>query len=440
MLKIDNKADIFHYRTLLFILCFSLSSLIGRYFYLQVIDHERHFSKSEVNSVKALTTYAPRGLIMDRHGEILVDNYPTYILTATPYELKDRDEVFIKLSSIVNVSAEELDRKYKKFYRGRFLPTTIAKNLTFQEISQIEEMRLEFPGIQYSRSDERIYSPILNDAHFLGYLREVDRDTIPKLDKKLLYRAGELIGWQGVEKEYERELRFSKGIDYIEVDTYGREILRLNDSNIPAFPGENLSLTIDASLQRYCRNILEGKKGSVLVSNVDTGEILSMVSAPSYDLSIYRGKTLDSEWNNLLKNKDNPLLNRSIAGLYPAGSKLKLITVINLIEKNLVDPSDSLMCTGVYIPPGSTNEFRCWNENGHGLVDLNKAIAQSCNIYFYETVQLISLEDWTGTAKKFGFNGSTKIDLPNEKNGLIPDKDFYIRTMEDGVGQREVFY
>ena len=162
MLKIDNKADIFHYRTLLFILCFSLSSLIGRYFYLQVIDHERHFSKSEVNSVKALTTYAPRGLIMDRHGEILVDNYPTYILTATPYELKDRDEVFIKLSSIVNVSAEELDRKYKKFYRGRFLPTTIAKNLTFQEISQIEEMRLEFPGIQYSRSDERIYSPILN--------------------------------------------------------------------------------------------------------------------------------------------------------------------------------------------------------------------------------------------------------------------------------------
>ena len=289
-------------------------------------------------------------------------------------------------------------------------------------------MRLEFPGIQYSRSDERIYSPILNDAHFLGYLREVDRDTIPKLDKKLLYRAGELIGWQGVEKEYERELRFSKGIDYIEVDTYGREILRLNDSNIPAFPGENLSLTIDASLQRYCRNILEGKKGSVLVSNVDTGEILSMVSAPSYDLSIYRGKTLDSEWNNLLKNKDNPLLNRSIAGLYPAGSKLKLITVINLIEKNLVDPSDSLMCTGVYIPPGSTNEFRCWNENGHGLVDLNKAIAQSCNIYFYETVQLISLEDWTGTAKKFGFNGSTKIDLPNEKNGLIPDKDFYIRN------------
>ena len=117
-------------------------------------------------------------------------------------------------------------------------------------------MRLDFPGVQYDRSDERIYSSILNDAHFLGYLKEVDRDTIPKLDKNLLYRAGELIGWQGIEKQYEKELRFSKGVDYIEVDTYGREIFRLDSNNIPAFPGNDLSLTIDANLQRYSRNIL----------------------------------------------------------------------------------------------------------------------------------------------------------------------------------------
>jgi len=428
MLKIENKADIFHYRALLFILCFALLSLLSRYFYLQVIDYDRHFSKAQINSVKALTTYAPRGLILDRYGEILVDNYPTYILTVTPYELRDKEQEFVKLSSIIGIDTEELNRRYKKYYRGPFLPTTVAKNLTFEQISQIEERRLDFPGVQYDRSDERIYSPILNDAHFLGYLKEADRDTIPKLDKNLLYRAGELIGWQGIEKQYEKELRFSKGVDYIEVDTHGREIFRLNSNNIPAFPGKDLSLTIDANLQRYSRNILEGKKGSVLVSNVNTGEILSMVSSPSYDLSVYRGTTSEVEWNDLLKNKDKPLLNRSIAGLYPSGSTLKLITVINLIENSLVDPSDSLLCTGIYVPPGSTNEFHCWNENGHGLVDLNKAIAQSCNIYFYETVQLISLKDWTDTAKKFGFNASTKIDLPNEKNGLIPDKDFYIKN------------
>jgi len=428
MLKIENKADIFHYRALLFLLCLVLFSLLSRYFYLQVIDYDRHFSKSKINSVKALTTYAPRGLILDRHGEILVDNYPTYILTVTPYELRDKEEQFVKLASILNVDLEELNRRYKKYNRGYFLPTVIAKNLTFEQISKIEEMRLEFPGIQYDRSDERIYSSILNDAHFLGYLREVDRDIVPTLDRSLLYRAGELMGWQGVEKQYERELRFSKGVDYIEVDTYGREIFRLDQDNIPAFPGNDLFLTIDSNLQQYCRNILQDKKGSVLVSNVDTGEILSMVSSPSYDLSVYRGTTSQAEWDSLSSDQDNPLLNRSIRGLYPAGSKLKLITVINLIEDNLLDPSDDLLCTGIYSPPGSTSEFRCWNENGHGLVNLNKAIAQSCNIYFYETVQLISLKNWTDTAKNFGFNALTGIDLPNEKDGLIPDKEFYIKN------------
>ena len=428
MLKIENKADIFHYRALLFLLCLVLFSLLSRYFYLQVIDYDRHFSKSKINSVKALTTYAPRGLILDRHGEILVDNYPTYILTVTPYELRDKEEQFVKLASILNVDLEELNRRYKKYNRGYFLPTIIAKNLTFEQISKIEEMRLEFPGIQYDRSDERIYSSILNDAHFLGYLREVDRDIIPTLDRSLLYRAGELMGWQGVEKQYERELRFSKGVDYIEVDTYGREIFRLDQDNIPAFPGKDLFLTIDSNLQQYCRNILQDRKGSVLVSNVDTGEILSMVSSPSYDLSVYRGTTSQAEWDSLSSDQDNPLLNRSIRGLYPAGSKLKLITVINLIEDNLLDPSDDLLCTGIYSPPGSTSEFRCWNENGHGLVNLNKAIAQSCNIYFYETVQLISLKNWTDTAKNFGFNALTGIDLPNEKDGLIPDKEFYIKN------------
>ena len=428
MLKIENKADIFHYRALLFLLCLVLFSLLSRYFYLQVIDYDRHFSKSKINSVKALTTYAPRGLILDRHGEILVDNYPTYILTVTPYELRDKEEQFVKLASILDVDLEELNRRYKKYNRGYFLPTVIAKNLTFEQISKIEEMRLEFPGIQYDRSDERIYSSILNDAHFLGYLREVDRDIVPTLDRSLLYRAGELMGWQGVEKQYERELRFSKGVDYIEVDTYGREIFRLDQDNIPAFPGNDLFLTIDSNLQQYCRNILQDKKGSVLVSNVDTGEILSMVSSPSYDLSVYRGTTSQAEWDSLSSDQDNPLLNRSIRGLYPAGSKLKLITVINLIEDNLLDPSDDLLCTGIYSPPGSTSEFRCWNENGHGLVNLNKAIAQSCNIYFYETVQLISLKNWTDTAKNFGFNALTGIDLPNEKDGLIPDKEFYIKN------------
>ena len=428
MLKIENKADIFHYRTLLFVLFFSISILLSRYFYLQVIDYERYSSKSQVNSIRAKATYAPRGLILDRNGVVLVENYPTYILTVTPYKLSDKDSQFKVISEITDISIEELNRRYKKYNQGRFLPTVIAKNLTFAEISQIEERRLELKGFQYKRFDERLYNDVLNDAHFLGYLRELDRESLLFLDKSQLYRAGELIGWQGVEKQYEKQLRYSKGVEYIEVDTFGREINRINENNIPAYPGNNLILSIDARLQQFSKNLLNDKKGVILVSDVDTGDILTMVSNPSYSLDIYRGETSDGDWDSLLKDENKPIINRTISGLYPPGSSFKLITAFNLVEDGLLDPEDSLMCTGSYTPPGSSNTFKCWKEDGHGLVDLNKAIAQSCNVYFYETVQLIKLAEWTNTAKTFGFNFKTDIDLPNELIGQIPDKEFFINT------------
>ena len=428
MLKIDNKADIFHYRTLLFILVISIFTLLSRYFYLQVVEHERYFSKSQVNSVKAQATYAPRGLILDRNGEVLVENYPTYILTVTPYQLENKDKQFNIIADITNIPIANINQRYKKFYQGKFLPTIIAKNLTFSEISQIEERRLELSGFQYKRFDERLYSGSLKDAHILGYLRELDRELLSLLDKSKLYRAGELVGWQGLEKQYESQLRYSKGIEYIEVDTYGREISRLTGNRIPAFPGTNLFLTIDARLQEYSKSLLSDQKGVILVSNVDTGEILSMVSHPSYDLGIYRGETSENQWKELLADDNKPIINRTTSGLYPPGSSFKLITAFNLIENGLLDPEDNLMCAGSYTPPGSSNTFNCWKKDGHGLVNLNKAIAQSCNVYFYETVQLIKLKDWTETAKVFGFNEETEIDLPNELKGQIPDKEFFIET------------
>ena len=428
MLKIDNKADIFHYRTLLFVLFVSICTLLSRYFFLQIIEHERYFSKSQVNSVKAQATYAPRGLILDRNGEVLVENYPTYILTVTPYQLDSREEQFSIISDITNIPLENINQRYEKFYQGRFLPTVIAKNLTFSEISQIEERRLELSGFQYKRFDERFYRDVLDDAHILGYLREIDRESLSSLDKSKFYRAGELVGWQGLEKQYENELRYSKGIEYIEVDTYGREISRINDNSVPAFPGNDLFITIDARLQEYSKSLLNDQKGVILVSNVDTGEILSMVSNPSYSMDIYRGETNENEWKNLLNDASKPIINRTISGLYPPGSSFKLITAFNLIENGLLDPEDNLMCDGSYTPPGSSRTFKCWKEDGHGLVDLNKAIAESCNVYFYETVQLTSLKDWTETAKFFGFNEKTEIDLPNELIGQIPDKEFFIKT------------
>jgi len=425
MLKIENKADIYTYRVLFFILCSLMTVLIGRYYHLQVIEYDRHFSKSQINRVKAVTTYASRGLIFDRNGELLVDNYPTYVLTVTPYKLEDKEKSFEALSTILNTETDELHRRYKKYYRGRMLPTIIAKNLSFKQISEIEERKLDFNAFNYSPFNERIYPSSFSHSHILGYLKEVDRDTVPSLDKSLLYRAGELIGWQGIEKQYERELRYSKGVSYLEVDTYGREIFELEDGKVIALPGDNLHLSIDSRLQQFVKNLLGDQKGSVIMSHIGSGEILAMVSSPSYDLDIYRGTTSEEEWDDILKNPDKPLLNRSIAGLYPPGSTLKLITTFNLLENNVISDSDSVICSGIKEYGGI--ERRCWNENGHGSTDLKKAISESCNIYFYEKVQLISLEDWVSTAKIFGFNETTDIDLPAEKIGLVPDKNFFTK-------------
>ena len=303
------------------------------------------------------------------------------------------------------------------------LPTIIAKNLSFKQISEIEERKLEFNAFEYLPFNERIYPSSFSHSHIIGYLKEVDRDTIPSLDKSLLYRAGELIGWQGVEKQYERGLRYSKGVSYLEVDTYGREVFELEDGKIVALPGDDLYLSIDSRLQQFTKYLLEGQKGSVIMSHVNTGEILAMVSSPSYNLDIYRGTTSEEEWNNILKNSDKPLLNRSTGGLYPPGSPFKLITAFNLLENNFISESDSVMCSGSKEYGGIARG--CWREDGHGPTDLKKAIAESCNIYFYEKVQLVSLEDWVSTAKIFGFNQATNIDLPAEKIGLIPDKDFF---------------
>jgi penicillin-binding protein 2 len=428
MLKIENKANIFHYRFLLTILIFSMFTLLSRYFHLQIIQFEEYSSKSEVNSVKAKTKYAPRGLILDRNGVILVENFPTYILTVTPYELKNKDIQFKIISEITNTPLELLNYRFEKYNRGKFLPTVLAKNLTFKEISAIDERRTELSGFDYDRLDERMYNEEFNDIHLLGYLRELDNESLSGLNKTKLYRAGELIGWQGIEKQYEEELRYSKGINYINVDTYGREVSQLTKKNIPAYPGKNIHLTIESKLQKFAKTKLKDSKGVILVSNVDNGEILAMVSNPSYNLNIYRGETSNKKWDELIKNENKPLINRSISGLYPPGSSFKLITAFNLVQNKLIEDNHTVFCDGSYFPEGSSRSFKCWKGDGHGMMDLNNAISQSCNIYFYETVQLMKLNDWVATANNFGFNEETNIDLPNELSGQIPDKDFFTKN------------
>lgn len=401
----------------------SFITLIGRFFQIQVYQHNIYQTKAEANRIKAVTRNAPRGLIIDRNGKILVDNYPTYVLSCIPIEIEDKDALIKLISKLTGLDSLFLRQNYSKYYRNRFSPTRLAKDLSFQHISVLEEHKSELHGIQITQFPERYYPTQISGTHFLGYVNEVNQNIRGKISGKKQYELGDLIGWHGLEKEYEPELRGDKGVKYIEVDAFGREVGNVDEyKDIPPNPGDNLKLTIDAKLQLLLEGLMSTYQGVAIVSNPKNGDILSYVSSPSHAPDLFTGSVSSETWSNILNNPGRPLVDRVSSGLYPPGSTLKMITALSLLDKKLIDPKWATTCTGSYFYGDRT--FRCWNENGHGEVDLRKAIAQSCNVYFYKVVQRLTLTEWSETCKQFGFGKKTGIDLPMEKTGVIPTSDY----------------
>ena len=398
-------------------------TLISRFFQIQVYQHNTYQTKAEANRIKAVTRNAPRGLIIDRNGKILVDNYPTYVLSCIPIEIEDKNALIKLISKLTGLDSLFLRQNYSKYYRNRFSPTRLAKDLSFQHISVLEEHKSELHGIQITQFPERYYPTQISGTHFLGYVNEVNQNIRGKISDKKQYELGDLIGWHGLEKEYEPELRGEKGVKYIEVDAFGREVGNVDEyKDIPPKPGNNLKLTIDAKLQLLLEGLMSNYQGVAIVSNPKNGDILSYVSSPSHAPDLFTGSVSSETWSNILNNPGRPLVDRVSSGLYPPGSTLKMICALSLLDKKLIDPKWATTCTGSYFYGDRT--FRCWNENGHGEVDLRKAIAQSCNIYFYKVVQRLTLTEWSETCKQFGFGKKTGIDLPIEKTGVVPTKDY----------------
>ena len=398
-------------------------SLIFRFFYLQVYYHETYKQKAEVNRIRAIPLNASRGLILDRNGEIIVDNYPTYVLTAIPGEMIDKHKNFQIISKSTGIDISLLETNYKKYYRGKFLPARLAKDLTFDQLSRIEEHKQELTGINYMQFPERYFPRKINAAHILGYVKEVDQALLKELDLKDNYLYGDLVGWRGLEKVYEESLRGEKGVYFVEVDAYGREMGQSPDyKKENPIPGKDLQTSLLISLQQMLENLLDGKRAVVLVSSPKTGAMLAMVSKPDYSPDLFIGATTVNEWQDIISNQDKPLLNRMTHGLYPPGSTLKMITAMTLMEKGKVNYSETIYCSGIY--ELGDRHFRCWKEGGHGKMDLEQAVTQSCNIYFYHLVQRLTLDEWAEACKSFGFGEMTGIDLASEAKGVIPNSTF----------------
>jgi len=423
MLKAENIIHRSQLRVVKGVIGLMFIILIVRYFQIQIIKHDVYYKKAEVNRIQAVTLPAPRGLILDRNNQILVDNYPTFVLTAIPREFQNRDDKYSLIHNLTGITPDILKYNFKKYFRNNFVSVRLAKNIDFEQLSRLEENKSRLSGTQYRKLPERFYPSQIQGIHFLGYVREINQKKLETLKlENGDYQFGDLIGWSGLEKYYENSLIGEKGMEFNEVNVRGKIVGQLEDRTVHPIPGSNLKLTIDSELQHEMEKAMQGKNGSVLVSNAKTGEVLAYLSAPELSPELFTGGPTQDEWKQIAGNPNNPLLDRNTSGQYPPGSIFKLITLFPLIDEKKIYPNWETFCDGEY--SFGDRVFKCWKEDGHGKVDMEKAVAQSCNIYFYQAVQSISLEKWGETCKNFYFGSKTNIDLSSERTGIVPDKNY----------------
>ncbi len=423
MLKSDNIVSSQQF-LIARIVAWAMITILGiRYFQIQIIEHELYRLKSNTNRIRKVTKNAPRGLILDRKGEILVDNYPVYVLTAIPGEMSNRNQQFKLIADYIESDSSIIKSNFKKYYRGRFSPTRLAKDMSFLQLANLEENKLNLEGVYYDQIPERFYPNKVRAPHLFGYVKEIDRLIRKDLKNRDLYELGDLVGWSGLEKYYESFLRGKRGTYFYEVDAAGREVgpaSELDDTR-PS-PGGNIQTTIDLELQMHCEKLMEGKKGVILVGEPLTGGILAAISSPDYPPDFFTGLITESDWNKIKTNPDKPLINRYIQGTYIPGSIVKMITQIALSNSQRFSKEAKQYCPGFY--QFGDRIFGCWYTEGHGDLNVTEAMAVSCDVYFYKTVRQLNLGDLNKTFNQFGFGQKTKIDIPNEAVGLVPNSDY----------------
>ena len=392
-----------------------------RFVFLQIYNHQKFEERAGANSVRKISLHAPRGIIYDRNGKPLVDNLQIYDLAIIPFDVTEKfnyDIIFNELSISKEKLSTSINKKKKSFYR--FRPYIINRHINFEVRSRLEENKLDLPGMIFEESPVRVYPNDARLTHVLGYLRTLTEQSNKLNDD---YKLGDIFGFSGIEKYYESTLRGLDGAEFHLVDIYGIDHGLIDEmSSVLPKPGTDIYLSIDSKLQHYVESLFVDKKGAVICMDPITGEVLSYLSSPDYDLNSFVGPVPKNIWKKWNDDKRSPLLNRVVQGLYPPGSTMKLIAAALALEKGSVSKNWKIDCKGGY--ELGDRVFRCWNSEGHGEVDMKNAIINSCNIYFYKLIQQLSFDDWTEMAKKFGFGSITGIDQFGEKKGNVPDEEY----------------
>jgi penicillin-binding protein 2 len=396
---------------------------IGSFWYIQIIQEAKYKELSQHNYLRIVPLKAPRGDIYDRNGALLASNRPSFNIALfrnkaylTPHRLKILAE---HLDLKANYLQELLER-YRQV--PLYLPVVIKEDASFEEVAYLEARKLRIPEILIEVEPKRIYLYGEHAAHLLGYIGEVSRE---QLDNDIFeeVQMGDIVGKSGLENWYNKVIMGKNG--YIEQKVDAKGVLAGSLMTRKPISGSDAYLTIDINLQSYVEAIMKDMIGAAVGIDPQTGEVLFMVSTPTFNPNDFARRFTQENWLQIVNNPAHPLQNRCISGFYPAGSVFKLLIAVAGLEEGVITPETRFTCNGsIYI---YGHQFFCNSRGGHGSVDLYRAISRSCNIYFYQVGKGLGIEKIAQYARKFGFGTTTGIDLPFEFGGLIPDPQWKYR-------------
>jgi penicillin-binding protein 2 len=393
-----------------------LAVLISRLWFLQIRNGSYYEQQADNNRVRMRDIIAPRGNFFDNRNRLLVTNRPSFNIVWNKEDAPEPEKIIKHLARVLNIDISVLlDRIRQSAENPRHIPIRLQEDIDWNILAYIENNRYELPGISIEVLPRRDYLYPGLASHLLGYSGEINQQELTAHQDEN-YAPGDQIGKSGIEKLYETALRGEKGRLYVEVDAHGLEQRRLR--GLEPLPGNDIQLTIDLTLQKAAEEAMVGKAGGVVALEVNTGRVLALASSPTIDLREFLGGISTTAWNNLLNDPLHPLTNKTIMGQYPPGSTYKIITAVTALNEKVITPDTVFYCAGS-IKYGNRS-YNCWKKGGHGAVNLQKALTESCDVYFYTAGIKVGVDALAKYAKSFGLGARTGIELENEKSGLIP--------------------
>ena len=399
---------------LLVILAVAFSGIFVRLWVLQVIQGARWKSAAENNRLRRLPLEAPRGMVTDVHGEVILDNRPTYQLLLFPEEMADPAHTAAFLTKIEIASADEVKARLDKARRTSHLPSVIADNLAWSQVAAIAAHRAEYTELEIHPATRRSLPPGATVAHLVGQLGEVSPE---QLAGNPGFRPGQLVGRSGIERAYQDVLGGTPGNLVVVVDAFGKQVSALDEE--PPVAGRPLRVTLDLALQREAAEAMAGQVGAVVALDPRDGAVRILLSQPSFDPDLFAGHLEPAKWRELVGDPLDPLHNRALQALYPPGSTIKPLFAAGALRDGIRVPSDNVFCTGGVTIYG--HPYRCWVTGGHGRVALEEAIEVSCDSYFYHLAKDAGIDRLAAWARAFGLGDATGIELGGESTGLVPD-------------------